>query len=255
MPQDRVLTNEQIKAFRETGFVFAPGLYDTAEMAEITGWTEAVAGWPELRGRHMVYHETSLKDPASKVIQRIEDFVPYHEGFRRMFTVGRMFQAVGELLGEPAVLFKEKINFKMPGGDGFKAHQDVQAGWSIYAPFFVTALVSIDEATVENGCLEVVAGYHDRGLVGNEWAPLTEEQIAGMDFASVPTRPGDAMFFDSFAPHRSGPNLTDHPRRVLYVTYNRASDGDHCRRYYADKRKSFPPDVEREAGKEYVFRV
>ena len=35
---------------------------------------------------------------------------------------------VGELFGEPAVLFKEKINFKMPGGAGFKAHQDQQAG-------------------------------------------------------------------------------------------------------------------------------
>ena len=26
-------------------------------------------------------------------------------------------------------------------------------------------------------------------------------------------------------------------------------------RYYADKRKSYPPDIEREAGKEYRYRV
>jgi len=42
---------------------------------------------------------------------------------------------------------------------------------------------------------------------------------------------------------------------VLYVTYNRLSEGDHRRQYYIDKRKSFPPDCEREPGKEYVFRV
>ena len=45
------------------------------------------------------------------------------------------------------------------------------------------------------------------------------------------------------------------PRRVLYVTYNRASEGDHRAAYFADKRKSYPPDIEREPGRTYVFRV
>ena len=30
---------------------------------------------------------------------------------------------VSDLFDEPAVLFKEKINFKLPGGGGFLAHQ------------------------------------------------------------------------------------------------------------------------------------
>jgi hypothetical protein len=42
---------------------------------------------------------------------------------------------------------------------------------------------------------------------------------------------------------------------VLYVTYNRASAGDHRQRYYADKRASYPPDIERDPAKTYVFRV
>ena len=250
-----ILTADQIETFRRDGFVFAPGFYDAAEMREITGWTEEVTAWPEEPGRHFVYHEADLKRRGGKVVQRVEYFTDFHEGFRRLFTEGRMEQAVAELLGEPAALFKEKINYKMPGGDGFKAHQDVQAGWNDYASFYITALVSIDAATIENGCLEVVAGWHDRGLVGAEWTPLGDEQIAAMDFKPYPTRPGDAMFFDSFAPHRSGPNLTDRSRRVLYVTYNRAAEGDHRERYFADKRASFPPDVEREPGKSYVFRV
>jgi len=45
------------------------------------------------------------------------------------------------------------------------------------------------------------------------------------------------------------------PRRVLYITYNRASEGDWREQYYADKRKSFPPDCEREAGKVYEYKV
>ena len=71
----------------------------------------------------------------------------------------------------------------------------------------------------------------------------------------MPGAPGDVLFFDSYAPHGSAPNLTDAQRRILYLTYNLASDGDHRRAYYAAKRASFPPDVEREPGRDYRFRV
>ena len=252
---DSALTPEQIDTFHRDGFVFVPGFYSADEMRAISGWTRELFEMPEQAGRHMVYYEDDLRHAGGRVVQRIEYFTDFHDGFQEVFTRGRMIKAVSELLGEPARLFKEKVNYKMPGGDGFKAHQDVQAGWNDYASFYITALVSIDAATLENGCLEVAAGFHDRGLVGEEWAPLTDEQIASMDFVPYPTKPGDAMFFDSFAPHRSGPNLTEAARRVLYVTYNKASEGDHRERYFADKRANFPPDVEREPGKTYVFRV
>lgn len=255
MPKPAVLTPDQIAAFRRDGFVHVPGFFDPAETARITAWVDEVAAWPEAPGRHMVYYEDSLSEPGKRVVQRIEDLTPFHAVFRALYREGRMAAAVAELLGEPAVLFKDKINFKLPGGDGFKAHQDQQAGWGAYASFYVTALVGIDPATLENGCLELAAGWHDRGLVGAEWTPLGEREVAGMDFVACPTAPGDAVFFDSFAPHRSGPNLTERARRVLYVTYNRASEGDHRVRYFADKRKSFPPDIERAPGKTYVFRV
>ncbi len=255
MTVTNLLTPEQIEAFHRDGFVHARGFFGAAEMRRITGWIDEIAAWPEEPGRHMVYHEASLAEPGTRVLQRIEDLTPFHEGFRSLYLRGRLQAAVSALLDEPATLFKDKINFKLPGGDGFKAHQDAQAGWNIFAKYYVTALVSIDAATVENGCLEMAAGWHRKGLVGDEWTPLGEGETAGMTFVSHPTAPGDAIFFDSYTPHRSGPNLTNSPRRVLYVTYNRASEGDHRARYFADKRESFPPDIERDPTKTYVFRV
>ncbi len=166
------LTDEQIEAFQRDGFVFAPGFHDPAEMERVTAWIEEVAAWPEILGRHMVYHEDSLTTPGARIVQRIEDVTPFHAGLKELFTQGRMVEAVARLLGEPAVLFKDKINFKLPGGDGFKAHQDVQAGWNAYASYHVSVLVSIDEATEANGCLEMAAGWHDCGLIGAAWAPL-----------------------------------------------------------------------------------
>jgi ectoine hydroxylase-related dioxygenase (phytanoyl-CoA dioxygenase family) len=166
-----------------------------------------------------------------------------------------MIAVVSQLLGQPAVLFKEKINFKQPGGSGFTAHQDVQAGWRRYAGYHVTALVSIDPATLANGCLEIAAGWHDKGMLGKEWAPLAAAALEAMDFVPRPTQPGDALFFDCFAPHRSGPNLTDSQRRVLYLTYNRASEGNHRARYFADKRAAYPPDFERVPGKTHAQKA
>jgi ectoine hydroxylase-related dioxygenase (phytanoyl-CoA dioxygenase family) len=157
-------------------------------------------------------------------------------------------------MGEDVFLFKEKINFKMPGGGGFEAHQDSQAGWSTYASNFINAMICVDEATVENGCLEVAPGHHRRGLLrGME--PLTDDDTKDMTFIAYPTKPGDMVLFDAYAPHRSEPNLTNTTRRMYFGTYNRASEGDHLDQYYADKRKNFPPDIEREANKEYVYKV
>ena len=84
-----------------------------------------------------------------------------------------MAQAVSELFGEPAVLFKDKINFKLPGGDGFAAHQDAQAGWDVYAPLHITAMIAIDATTAENGSLEMLPGVHTQGLLGRDVGPAT----------------------------------------------------------------------------------
>ena len=243
---------DALAAMERDGYVVVRGFFDAAETADILRWTEEISAAPEVPGRHMVYYEDSLTEPGRRVVQRIENFCPFHAGFDALVRHGRLVEWSGALLGGPAVLFKEKINFKMPGADGFKAHQDQQAGWTRYAPIFMTAMVTIDPATLENGCLEMVPGRHKEGLIGEEWNPLDE---TGLGLVPVPTEPGDVIFFDSFAPHASKPNLTSSPRRILYLTYNAAQYGDHREQYFADKRRSFPPDVERAPGARYTFRV
>jgi 2-aminoethylphosphonate dioxygenase len=245
----------QIAAFQRDGYLLLRGFFNRDEVAEITRWTEELASAPEEVGRHWVYREASLLDPEDRIIQRIENFCPFHEGFDQLVRHGRLMETVSRLFGEQAILFKEKINFKMPGGAGFKAHQDQQAGWSTYAPLFITALVGIDASTLENGCLEVAPGWHKRGLLGEEWKPLDDQRIAEVGLKPVPTEPGDVLLFDSYVPHASAENMTGAARRILYLTYNRLSDGDQRERYYRDKFAAFPPDVARVPGSEYVFRV
>jgi ectoine hydroxylase-related dioxygenase (phytanoyl-CoA dioxygenase family) len=256
MPMDKdFLDREQIDAFRRDGYLVVRAWYDRDRMAELSAAIDELAARVPERGKQMVYNEDSLRTSGERVLSRIEKFCEHHDTLARLAHEPRLTGALGQLLGDEAVLFKDKINFKLPGGAGFTPHQDIQPGWDDYAPYFISVLVTVDRSTAANGCLELAAGHHTRGMIGERWKPLEGPGLAGMVFEKYPMEPGDVAFFDCFAPHRSGPNLTDEPRRNLYLTYNRASDGDHRERYFADKRRNYPPDNEREPGKEYVFRV
>lgn len=244
----------QMSNFSRDGFLIVPGLFDQAMMAKISAWVEEMRQRPEVPGEHMAYYEDHLHEPDVRVLSRIENFCPFHPDLNRLLNAPPVLDYIDQLFGEPALLFKDKLNFKLPGADGFKAHQDVQAGWDTYGSLHITMLISIDDATPENGCLELVAGKHSAGLLGPKWQPLADDTF-DEPYVSYPTRSGDAVFFDSFTPHRSAPNTTSKPRRILYVTYNRVSDGDSRAQYYADKRENYPPDCERDPDKQYAFRV
>jgi hypothetical protein len=246
------LSSDDLAAFARDGYAVIRGAFDGAAVTRIAGWAGELVAWPEVSGRHWVFHETSKLDGTTPLVARIENIVPFHDGFRALCAA--IAAPVAQLLGEAGVLFKEKINYKMPGGDGFKAHQDSQAGWEAYASYFITAALAIDRSTVENGCLRVVAGERRKGLY-RAWAPLTQEEVAAMRFEDVPASPGDLVLFDSYTPHASEPNLSGDIRRMYFATYNRASEGDHMARYYADKHRNYPPDIDRDPSRRYVFRV
>jgi hypothetical protein len=249
------LSPAQVNVFVEFGWVHIPGFFGKEATEEIRCWTQELAAMPEVPGKSMVYHEPSLLNSRQRVIQRIENFCPHHDGFDAMCRGGSLVEAVSQVLGSKAVLFKDKINFKMAGGAGFEPHQDQQAGWTKYAPLFATALVGIDRATVENGCLEMADVPRLNTLLAPEWRPLNETEVSSFNLVPVKTEPGDLLIFDSFALHASKPNLTSAQRRLLYLTYNSQEYGDRREEYFRDKRASFPPDVERDPSQKYVFRV
>jgi 2-aminoethylphosphonate dioxygenase len=250
-----MLTSAQIADFQRDGILVVREMYGRNEVSRMSAWIDALVARPRARGAEMAYFEDSLTEPGKRILSRIEKFADAGTPFGDLVRERAMVEAVEALLDGAAVLFKEKINFKLPGGGGFEPHQDIQPGWDDYAPYFISVAIAVDPSTVENGCLEVAAGHHARGWIGERWKPLAGAQLEGLRFEPYQMAPGDVMFFDCYAPHQSQPNLTAYPRRNVYLTYNRATDGDHRERYFADKRASYPPDNERNAGREYVYRV
>jgi len=255
----RRLTKEQVEQFDKDGFIAlkAQDVWTPAELELLLASVRQLEKLPDQKGAWMKYYEPDRRDPtAPKLLCRMENFAQYNPGLDFIMRGDKLPAMCEDLFGEPAVMYKEKVNFKLPGADGFTPHQDVAAGWWLYSQsLHISCLVSIDPATIANGCLEVVPGRHKDGMLSPEWKELSPETVSTMKFEYVPTQPGDVLFFDSYVPHRSAPNNTSDSRRVLYVTYAKAAEGDHRARYYADKRAAYPPDIEREPGKKYEYKV
>ena len=245
----------EIEEFKNNGFVIVRNLFSKEEMDIIAKHATALLEETPKIGRQMVYLEESVKEPGKKQVCRIENFLPYYAKLKELCDDERILYRLEELFGEPGVLFKEKINYKLPGEGKAAPHQDIQSNWLDYADFFISVQICIDENTIENGCLEVCGGHNKLGLIGEFWEPLSEKITKDMEFVHFAAKPGDCMFFDCFTPHRSNPNMSDVSRSNFYLTYNPASQGDHRELYLSEKRISFPPDNERASGQSYKYRV
>lgn len=255
MKKKTLFTATQMADYEKDGFVLLRGLFDETQARNLSLWTDELVARPLERDKMMVYFEKSSFDRDERIVARIERFTDYHDGFRSIINGEALLGRASELLGSPAILFKEKINFKMPGGHGFNPHQDMQSTWDEYTDMFVTALVAIDKSTPENGCIELAAGQHRRGLFGRRFEALTGSELEGVEFQKFPMEPGDVVFFSSFTPHQSAANFSKFSRRNLYLTYNIAEKGDHRAKYFADKCEVYPPDLEREPGKKYEYKL
>ena len=243
----KILNTDDIEKFNHDGFLVKRKFFDDNEISEIRKWVyEYAKKRPEdwKKGQEMGYYETSLND-GKRILTRLENFVDYNQNFYDLVYSSKIIGAVEDLLAEKCVLFKEKINFKNPGGAGFKPHQDAISRWDDYASDFMNVLICTDKGTIDNGCLEVAPGFHNKGLLGPYDAPIPDEYLMKMDFQPLQHSLGDVVFFNSFTPHQSQENKTKFPRTNIYLTYNKSSQGDNRREYFSRKRRELPPDNER----------
>uniref|UniRef100_A0A0G4GKA0 Uncharacterized protein n=1 Tax=Chromera velia CCMP2878 TaxID=1169474 RepID=A0A0G4GKA0_9ALVE len=242
-----LLTPEQVESFRRDGYLLLKDLIGPKCKAKLSEWTDEIERWEETKGMWMQYFEAVN---GIRTLSRVENFLPYHSELNGMIQ-RRVAKAISELYGEEAVVFKEKLNFKLPGGAGFLPHQDASA----YLTFgqkspHITAMVCADASTKANGCLEVAAGFHKKGLLPQkkEDNSIEDEVASRLPWEFLETEAGDVFLFDSFVPHRSAQNMSDKKRRLYFITFNPKSEGEIRGRYYDHLREAFPPELERKQG-------
>ena len=233
LPEFATIDADAVEHFARTGWVLADTV-DPAGLDELRHWVDEIATWPTDGDGWMHHYE--MTDDGPKLC-RSENLIPFHAPLRAFLTTGSMLDAAGALLGEPAVLYKEKINYKLPGGAGYAPHQDAPA--YRFVDTHVSCMVAIDDASAANGGLEVVSGAHHELLPTDDDGCIRPDIFAALDWQPVDVRAGQTLWFHSRTPHRSGPNHSSEPRRAFYPTYNAASEGDLRADYYRDKLSEF----------------
>ena len=252
-----LLTQLQRNAYARYGFLKLCNLlaFEGVAPTTLSEWCADIATWSAEVGQEAgtwLQHQ-ELVD-GQKVICRTENYVNSHEQLSKLVKTG-LSSVVGQLLGQEATLFKDKVNYKQAGGGGFACHQDTPAYIGM-ATEHVTVMVAVDAATEENGCLQVAlpprrgtepssdASVSSAGCTS--WLPgqvpldattgvITKEAQVDMQFAHIHCSPGDVLVFSGYLPHQSGSNNSSNARRAMFLTFNKQAEGDFHSDYYVQK--------------------
>ena len=125
--------------------IFASSCYK-----DLSSWVEEISQWENTkRGDSIFQFEMGRSGGENIQLARVENFLNYHQKMKNMIDQA-ITRAVSDLWeGEETILFKEKINFKLPGGGGFLAHQDSVAYRGL-ASHHISVMIAVDAATHES---------------------------------------------------------------------------------------------------------
>lgn len=251
------LNQTQCSDFRSKGYLVLRGFYTADTMRALSDAVDRMEADKSDPGYK--YYDGHVAQSDQLVLTRIERFLFNHDAIDGLIWTPALQRILTQLLGDSPVVFKDKINFKLPGGKPDLLHQDQAAGWNAYADYFISAAIFVDANTKANAAMSVLrTGNYPRKLMGSEWELLVNPEPPfepELDYELLEGQPGDIVFFDSFVPHGSPANTSPARRRNIFVTVNRASAGNFRDAYYADKLKNYPPNNRRDPSKTYTYRV
>src|SRR4030095_7945102 len=232
-PMSQTVTARQLDAravlqYKEDGFLIVRGLFTADEISALDAEAErlyrrsGLIDTDNIRCRWQNHFQTG--ECRFDCFDPVIDLSPAYE---RVARSPQLLDLVGQLYGERACLFKDKLIFKPPGAEGYRLHQDYIA-WDTFPVSFLTAVVAIDACDRENGATEVFRGYHLSGCMSPNdgmYHHLPDESVDASAGVVLTLVPRDDAVFRGYARHRSTPNRSSRKRRLLYLSYNAFNDG------------------------------
>ena len=229
-----MLTDEQVGTFRRDGVLTVPNAVTPDQLAALRAdmdrWVE------ESRAHNGPYGETIDGRPRFDVqpghsgdrpaLRRVSAPTEVSAAHREVMANSAMVDMVADLIGPDVRLHHTKVNTKLPG-----AATEVQ--WHQDFPFtphsnadLMTALLMVDEVTVENGPLEVVPGSHN-GPIHSLWhdgvftGSICPDAVAAMRDAAVSCTgsAGSVCLMHTRLAHASAPNRSDRSRTLFICVY------------------------------------
>lgn len=200
-----------------------PGLFHQHEMELLT---EAATGNNTLKD-----HALQRQDDAGRSSKLTVWNHPGDDIFGRFSRCERIVNTMEHLLGDEVYHWHSKMMLKEPEvGGAWVWHQDY-GYWYEYGclyPDLASCMVAVNQASRENGCLQVLKGSHRLGRITPEQVgqqigtdpERVKEAIKHFELVYCEMAPGDGLFFHANLLHRSDANTSKQSRWVLISCYN-----------------------------------
>ena len=216
-------TAAEIAQYLRDGFLIVPGLFAADEMSTLLGYARLD---PALQSS--AYDRLDATGARTRLALWNEAGDDLYSLFSRS---PRLVDRAEQLLADEVYHWHTKMMLKEPRvGGAWEWHQDYGYWYSngcLY-PDLLSAMIAVDVATRENGCLQVLRGSHrlgriDHVKIGDQTGADPErvvEAVARHELVYVEAQPGDTLFFHANLLHRSDQNRSAAPRWSLIACYN-----------------------------------
>lgn len=204
------LTTQQIRFFRDTGFLKIPGCISDPNMAEM----KRVLAW------HVQNRVEPCRTNANGDVVRLDALISRDPVFLNVLQAPPLANALRAILGPNIELKLNRHNhlaLNARGDNKYRLHRDVLQ----WTRGLVTAIIYLEEATVDNGCTYVVptsqflpcAGVPDNGVACMDEHEVFAELLG--QAIPVPMPAGSVLLLDGRVFHSVGENRTHSTRQSI----------------------------------------
>ncbi|MDA0747068.1 MAG: phytanoyl-CoA dioxygenase family protein [bacterium] len=223
------LSKEQVDQFQEEGYLVVKGALETSDLKPVI---DEYIVYIDRRARELhaegKISQTYEEEPFERRIWKIsQECLDLYGELDIMKLRGKaafdflrnqnLLDAIEALVGPEITCSPiQHVRAKMPQGvrddQVIPWHQDAGVTLEEADPVFIlTVWLPLTEATLENGCLQViprVAGLrtHHKGDLGTTIVP---DEMPDSEGVALPVSPGDLILMHKEVPHRSTPNVSE----------------------------------------------
>jgi ectoine hydroxylase-related dioxygenase (phytanoyl-CoA dioxygenase family) len=223
------LTDEQLESYRRDGFLVMEDLVTREELDALRGRLREYTHGGRPADRLKIQIEPRVQRGEMTVahpgdgIRKIDGLVQGDDLFQGLGLHPNIVSILEQILGPDIKMFRNSLLCKPPGVGSQKGmHQD-SPYWPIAPMELCSCWFTLDDATLENGCMAVLPGWHRKGPLPH--IHVTDDYVIDPAYYSEdemvhrPMRAGGGLFFHSLLPHYTAPNRTATWRRAIALSY------------------------------------
>ncbi|MBI4551316.1 MAG: phytanoyl-CoA dioxygenase family protein [Candidatus Latescibacteria bacterium] len=223
------LTDEQLAAYHRDGFLVVEDLVSPEELDALRNRVKEYTHGGRPAGSIHVQVEPRVQRGEMTVahpgdgIRKLTGLVEGDDLFCQLGLNENIVGIIEQIVGPDIKMFRNAMLLKPPQvGSAKGMHQD-SPYWPIEPMDLCSCWFTLDDATVENGCMAALPGWHKKGPLPHVHVTddyvVDERYYDSSEMVLCPLRAGGGLFFHSLLPHYTAPNRSNTWRRAIALSY------------------------------------